>query len=122
MTNKTIAEVIFRYSNGGNAKTLPYWKQEKLKNFWVRLQSKVGADIFHEIIEEIRSLKEKNYESKALLFAEKYGIIDYTIDFDKMIYERNYDNEGRFIHTVNLDTNKETILSEKEISEIYKGL
>jgi hypothetical protein len=59
----------------------------------------------NEMMEEI-----KGYELKALLFAEKYGIIDYKVENNKMTFEKSYINEGRYLHTVDLDTNKETVV------------
>ena len=58
----------------------------------------------------------KGFELAALLFAEKYGIIDYKVEGDKMIYEMFYMNEGRFLHTVDLKTNKETV---EQIEKAY---
>lgn len=44
---------------------------------------------------------------KALQYAEKYGVIDYEVSGDKMIYFESYPNEGTFKAEVNLDTMKE---------------
>lgn len=51
----------------------------------------------------------EGYELKALLFGEKYGIIDYYIFDNQMVYEMYYRNEGRFLHLVNLDSMEETV-------------
>jgi hypothetical protein len=56
----------------------------------------------------------EGYELKALLFAEKYGIIDYKVEGNKMTYEEYFYNEGRFLHTVDLDTMKETVKQTEE--------
>jgi hypothetical protein len=45
----------------------------------------------------------KGYELLALLYAEKYGIIEYSVEGNEMVYEEFYKNEGRFTHRVLLD-------------------
>jgi hypothetical protein len=45
----------------------------------------------------------EGYELNALLYAEKYGIIEYTVEGNIMTYEEFYLNEGRFLHKVDLD-------------------
>lgn len=50
-----------------------------------------------------------DYEHQALLFGEKYGIIEYYTFENKMVYEMYYRNEGRFLHIVDLDTMKEEV-------------
>ncbi len=51
----------------------------------------------------------KNYEEKALLFAEKYGVIEYEVQGNTMVYYQTYTLENRTIKaTVNLDTMEET--------------
>lgn len=49
-----------------------------------------------------------NYEKKALLYAEKYGVIEYEVKENKMIFTERFVSEGEFICVVNLDTMKET--------------
>lgn len=50
-----------------------------------------------------------DYKNKALKYAEKYGIIDYEIKENLMIYYVNYSLENRkYKCTVNLNTMKET--------------
>lgn len=49
----------------------------------------------------------KNYEHEALLFAEKYGIVDYEVVGNEMIYKEYFSSET-WQGTVNLDTMKET--------------
>ena len=49
-----------------------------------------------------------NYESKALQYAEKYGIIEYIVKDSLMTYIEVLPLEGTFKATVNLDTMKET--------------
>lgn len=50
-----------------------------------------------------------DYNNKALLFAEKYGIIDYYTFDNKMVWEEYFHNEGRFLHILNLDTMEEEV-------------
>lgn len=48
-------------------------------------------------------------ETKAIQFAEEYGIIEYTIKGDKMIFYKTYPRERRtFKSVVDLNTMKET--------------
>jgi hypothetical protein len=54
-------------------------------------------------------------ELKALLFAEKYGIIDYEVKENFMTWVEELPTEGTFLHTLNLDTMKE------ESEQIKKG-
>jgi hypothetical protein len=54
----------------------------------------------------------KDYENKAIIYAEKYGIIEYTVNGNKMTYYANYPaylSESRRTYkiVVNLDTMKE---------------
>lgn len=58
----------------------------------------------------------EHYEFKALLFAEKHGIIDYKVEGNLMIWEEVLRNEGTFLHTYNLDTMNEDI---KKIKKAY---
>jgi hypothetical protein len=44
------------------------------------------------------------YELKALIYAEKYGIIDYKLEGSTIIWEEFYRNEGRVLHTEDLET------------------
>lgn len=54
------------------------------------------------------SQKQIDYEHRALLYAEKYGIIDYTVKNNIMTYTESFLLENRSIQAeVNLDTNKE---------------
>jgi hypothetical protein len=48
-----------------------------------------------------------NYEHKALLFAEKYGIIKYEVKDHYMIFEESFPTEGTYICRVNLKTMSE---------------
>ena len=51
----------------------------------------------------------KDYNNIALKYSEKYGIIDYEVKNNKMIYYVNYLLENRkYECIVNLDTLKET--------------
>lgn len=52
-----------------------------------------------------------DYEQNALLYAERYGVIEYTVEDNKMTYFEKF-NEGRgvtavYCAEVNLDTMKE---------------
>lgn len=49
------------------------------------------------------------YEFRALGFAETYGVLDYVIKDNMMLYIRKYPNEGIFKHFVNLDTMQEIV-------------
>lgn len=48
-----------------------------------------------------------DYEQKALLYAEKYGIIDYKVDGCTMTYEVYYSVNEVYMCTVDLITMKE---------------
>jgi len=48
-----------------------------------------------------------NYEQIALKFAEKYGIINYTVKGNTMTYYEQF-TEGSYKANVNLDTLQET--------------
>lgn len=50
----------------------------------------------------------EQYELRALLFAEKYGIIEYEVKGNMMLWLESYPNEGSFLHQLNLDSNIET--------------
>ena len=55
-----------------------------------------------------------DYEEKAIEYSEKYGIVDYEVDQNKMIYYSNYPKylaEPRRTYkvVVNLDTQKEEL-------------
>lgn len=50
----------------------------------------------------------ENYKNKALIFAEKYGIIEYTVKTSKMTYYVSYPIEGTYKCIVDLKTMKET--------------
>lgn len=53
-----------------------------------------------------------NYEHKALLFAERYGVIDYEVVDNMMTYfDKHKEGQGviaEYVSTVNLDSNQET--------------
>lgn len=44
-----------------------------------------------------------NYGHKALLYAEKYGIIEYEVKGSAMTYEEDCGREGIYLCTVNLN-------------------
>jgi hypothetical protein len=47
------------------------------------------------------------FENKALLYAEKHGIIDYVTKGSKMVYSEYFYGEGTYQCTVDLNTMKE---------------
>ena len=49
-----------------------------------------------------------NNNKKALLYAEKYGIIDYEIIDGIMVYKETFSIEGTYLCEVDLNTMKET--------------
>lgn len=56
-------------------------------------------------------VNEVDYENKALLYAEKYGVIEYTVDDNKMTYFEEV-NEGQgiiavYVSNIDLDTMNE---------------
>lgn len=55
------------------------------------------------------------YEFRALRFAEIYGIVDYDVKDNKMVYKET-DGGETFTHTVDLDTMKETV-NENKLNE-----
>lgn len=48
------------------------------------------------------------YENKAVSYAERYGIIEYRVSKNEMIYYQTYPTGGTYDVRVNLDTMKET--------------
>jgi hypothetical protein len=49
-----------------------------------------------------------NFENNALLYAEKYGIIDYTVKGSTMTYTETFYGEGTYLAEVDLNTMNET--------------
>lgn len=47
-------------------------------------------------------------DSLALSYAERYGIIDYTVANGLMVYRESFPSEGTYEATVDLSTLKET--------------
>lgn len=60
----------------------------------------------------------ENYRHKALCYAEKYGIIEYTVKASKMIYYVTYPTEGTYKHIVDIKTMKETIAHLKRYNKV----
>lgn len=59
-----------------------------------------------------------NYQNKALLYAEKYGVIEYSVHDDTMVFYTSYPMEGKTYRvTVNLDTCQEERV---ELAKYYK--
>ena len=48
------------------------------------------------------------YKMRAREYAEEYGVIDYKVKNNEMIYRERYPLEGIYKATVNLDTMVET--------------
>lgn len=46
----------------------------------------------------------KDYEQESLLYAEKYGIIEYNLKKNLMIWYESFPTEGHFKHQLNLAT------------------
>ena len=70
---------------------------------------------------KIINFKTALHEKNAILFCEKYGIVDYKVNGNKLIY---YCNNAIAIgvyrtykHIVNLDTMKESV---EELKRLYK--
>ena len=62
-----------------------------------------------------------NYQDRAILYAEEYGIVDYTIKGKYMVYYRNvygYQEKFTMKHTVDLDTLRE--VESKRLSKMNK--
>lgn len=49
-----------------------------------------------------------DYSAIALGYAERYGIIDYTVDGNTMVYRESFPTEGTYEATVELDSLTET--------------
>jgi hypothetical protein len=49
-----------------------------------------------------------NFENNALLYAEKYGIIEYEVKGSTMSYTVSYYGEGTYLAEVDLNTMNET--------------
>ncbi|HLO11544.1 MAG TPA: hypothetical protein VK190_04745 [Pseudoneobacillus sp.] len=47
------------------------------------------------------------YERQALMYAERYGIVEYEVKGAKMIYNEIFRNEPSYEVTINLDTFQE---------------
>lgn len=62
---------------------------------------------------------QKDYTQVAIAYAEKYGILEWTIKGNKMVYYRNYHYErNTYKIVVNLDTQKEE--SRTRLQRYYK--
>jgi len=57
--------------------------------------------------------KLSEYEEKALSYVERYGIIEYKVEGNKLYYTESFPTEGDYDVVVDLDTNKE--LSRKKV-------
>lgn len=70
---------------------------------------------------KIVDFKTVSHEKRAILFCETYGIIEYQIKGDQLIYYRNNAiAQGvyrTYKHTVNLDTMKETVTELKKLNK-----
>ena len=80
--------------------------------------------------EELRECAEKcmevhgypKYEASALVYAEHYGIIEFHVKGNQMIFYPTYPMEHRtYKATVNLDTFKETREPLKKYYKAYQG-
>ena len=86
----------------------------KLENA-LHCQSLVWSDEYR-LVKKTES--EKKYEHLALLFCEKYGIIEYKVEGNKLVFYSTYTYERRtFKSVVDLDTMKET---KTQMSKYYK--
>lgn len=56
-----------------------------------------------------------SYEHRALLYSERYGILDYRLIDKFMVWEEHYPTEGSFRYTLDLDT------METDVRQIKKG-
>lgn len=61
----------------------------------------------------------KNYNNKATIWAERFGICDYKVYNNKMHYTVTYPIEGSYKHIIDLKTDEETIIEMK--NRIEKG-
>ena len=62
------------------------------------------------------------YKAGALIYAEEYGIVEYHVQGNQMIYYPTYPMEHRtYKATVNLDTFKETREPLKKYYKAYQG-
>jgi hypothetical protein len=80
---------------------------------WMKMIKELNSnqpDLMDLVNEQIRSYEEEknHYEQAALQYAEKHGIIEYSITDNTMTYFESYPSEGTFKATVNLDTLKES--------------
>lgn len=62
----------------------------------------------------------KDYKTEALLWAEKYGIIEYTVKGCRMIYYKTYPTEGTYKHIVDLRTLDEKVVELKRRRKVGK--
>lgn len=58
-------------------------------------------------------IQNNNYENKALLYAEKYGIFKYSVEKNIMTYEESFSGDT-YVAKVDLKTMKETRVSKKK--------
>lgn len=74
-----------------------------------------AENMFNESVDTIEELMQGLYEHKALLYAEKNGIIEYKVSKNKMVYYELYFDNGynnkyeKYKHTLNLDTMKDNV-------------
>lgn len=54
------------------------------------------------------------YEFRSLAFAERYGIVDYTVKGNIMKFKKSYVHEGTYTYKVDLDTMEQTVFSHRK--------
>ena len=119
---RDIEEIVHEavnYYNNGNAE--PEYENEDFyeeeadyEKVLKIVKAKLGLNENVELGDNVHNLPE--YEFRALRYAETYGIIDYTVDGNKMTYVEKLPNEGNFKHIVDLDTMKELSIKNESLS------
>lgn len=62
------------------------------------------------------------FNYKALRYAEIYGIFEYNVVYEFMLYSECYPNEGYYLHKVNLITNEHECIQSITPSEYRREL
>lgn len=65
----------------------------------------IGYEVVKTDDNEYKVIYTNTHEKNALLYAEKYGIIEYTLKRNIMTWYESFPSEGHYKHQLNLVTN-----------------